>query len=115
MVRKSAAKKVYCLAKDLADDLGLLAEKAQDLQLASSEVSRQAHEIADKYRLRAERIKRGCDGEPLKSIRDYAGKISAAARVFAVKDTPPEQAAAVLRSTAEGLMQQVASLLSAKR
>ncbi|SMB96041.1 hypothetical protein SAMN00808754_1387 [Thermanaeromonas toyohensis ToBE] len=114
-MRKSDARKVYRLAKDLADDVVLLAEKAKNLQLTSSEVSKQAQEIVDRYRLRVERIKRGCNGEALKSIRDCTGKISAAARAFAAKDTPPEQVAAVLRSIADSLMQQAASLLSAKR
>lgn len=117
-MRRLAAKKVYFLAKDIADDLVLLARRTHNHYLPAAEVTGRVTEITSKYRIRLEKLKtrHKADGDvqkTLTSVEAFIRKTTGVASAFLAQNTSPEEMALILESSANSLINEVAPGLRA--
>ncbi|MGI9951330.1 hypothetical protein V3F56_03120 [Moorellaceae bacterium AZ2] len=111
-MRRLRVKKVYLLAKDIADDLISLAHRVYHHYLPAAEVAGQVVEIANEYRIRLEKLKmrHKADGdvrETLASVDAFIRKTASVANTFLAQDSPPDEMAFILESSANGFINQV--------
>ncbi|MGB9859809.1 MAG: hypothetical protein ACPLQP_07755 [Moorellaceae bacterium] len=115
-MRRLAAKKVYLLAKNIADDLVLLARRTQNQYLPAVEVAGQVVDITSKYRIRLEKLKtrhklNGEVHQALKTVDAFIRKTADTAGAFLAQDAPPDEMALVLESSANSFVNQITPVL----
>lgn len=115
-MRRLDAKKVYLLAKDLVDDLVLLARRTHNHYLPAAEVAEQVVDITSKYRIRLEKLRarhrvNGEVHQALKTVDAFIRKTADTAGAFLAQDAPPDEMALVLESSANSFVNQVAPVL----